>query len=158
MSILLITHDLGVVAQIADYVYVMYAGRIVEHGPVSDVLAGPLHPYTQGLLRCVPRLSQSKKRLEVIPGSVPDPIDYPCGCRFHPRCRLSADGARSQGRTTVTCTSQVADRVLKRCVEACDDEPSGQPELKEVKPGHCVACWEVDCTPIAAATAPSRGL
>lgn len=146
MSILIITHDLGVVAQIADYVYVMYAGRIVEHAPASDLLTNPLHPYTQGLLRCTPRLSKHSKRLEVIPGSVPDPIDWPCGCRFHPRCRLSAERARDEGRSALPIASGVADAVLKRCVETCDDEPSGAPELRELLPGRHVACWEADST------------
>ena len=158
MSILLITHDLGVVAEAADDVYVMYAGRIVEHGPVADVLAHPLHPYTQGLMRCTPRLSQRKERLEVIPGSVPDPRRLPSGCRFHPRCPLSADRARAgacekgfshqrQGdRETVPVKSEISDAVLRRCVEEHDGEPSGLPTLRELKPGHFVACWEAEPT------------
>ena len=147
MSVLLITHDLGVVAQIADYVYVMYAGRIVEHAPARDLLANPLHPYTQGLLRCVPRLSgRRERRLEVIPGSVPDPTDPRSGCRFHPRCSLATERARDSGRRIVTATSHVPGRVLRRCVETYSEEPSGDPELRELQPGHFVACWEAEAS------------
>ncbi|UCG17847.1 MAG: ABC transporter ATP-binding protein, partial [Phycisphaerales bacterium] len=84
MSIVMITHDLGVVAQVADDVSVMYAGKIVEQAAVDELFANPLHPYTQGLLRCVPRLSQGKLRLQVSPGTVANPADPPKGCRFHP--------------------------------------------------------------------------
>ena len=142
MSILLITHDLGVVAEAADDVHVMYAGRIVEHGPVADVLAHPFHPYTQGLLRCMPRLSQRKERLEVIPGNVPDPRQLPGGCPFHPRCPLSADRARTGNRQSVPVKSEISDAVLRCCVEEYDAEPSGSPTLREVRPDHFVACWE----------------
>ncbi|MGB2988112.1 MAG: ABC transporter ATP-binding protein [Phycisphaerae bacterium] len=144
MSILLIAHDLGVVAQIADYVYTMYAGRIVEHGPVEELLTRPLHPYTQGLLRCTPRLSRRKVRLEVIPGNVPDPAHMPSGCRFHPRCALSVERARDDARITVPIESEVGNAVLKRCVETDELEPSGVPPLRELRPGHYVACWEVE--------------
>ncbi len=144
MSILIITHDLGVVAEIADYVYVMYAGRIVEHAAVEDLFAFPLHPYTQGLLRCMPRLFERKDRLDVIPGSVPDPSRMPSGCRFHPRCRLSSAHARQTGRPGVGVESAVDDPVLRRCVEPYDGEPSGVPPLRELRPGHFVACWEAD--------------
>lgn len=142
MSILLITHDLGVVAQIADYGYVMYAGRIVEHAPVKLLLGNPLHPYTKGLLRCMPRLAQHLERLEVIPGAVPDPADWPSGCRFHPRCRLSAERACDESRAAIPIDSQVGDAVLRRCIETYADEPSGHPELRELAPDHHVACWE----------------
>ncbi|MDY6765492.1 MAG: ABC transporter ATP-binding protein [Halobacteria archaeon] len=83
MSILFITHDLGVVAEIADRVVVMYAGKVMEKGDVYDVFKRPSHPYTQALLRCLP--GQGKK-LEPIGGTIPDPTDPPEGCRFHPRC------------------------------------------------------------------------
>ncbi|MEK7732442.1 MAG: ABC transporter ATP-binding protein, partial [Planctomycetota bacterium] len=146
MSILLITHDLGVVAEVADDVNVMYAGRIVEHGPVAEVLAHPLHPYTQGLLRCMPRLSQRKERLEVIPGTVPDPRRLPSGCRFHPRCPLSADRARTGDRQTVPVKSEISDTILRRCVEEYDVESSGTPTLRELRSNHFVACWEADPT------------
>jgi len=144
MSILLITHDLGVVAEAADDVYVMYAGRIVEHGPVAEVLTHPLHPYTQGLLRCMPRLSQRKKRLEVISGNVPDPRRLPGGCAFHPRCPLSADHARTGDRQTAPVKSEISNAVLRRCVEEYDKEPSGTPTLHEVGSDHFVACWEAE--------------
>lgn len=86
-SILLITHDLGVVAEMANQVAVMYAGHIVEYAPVSQLFADPLHPYTQGLLRAIPSMTdQTQTRLNVIPGMVPAPTHFPSGCRFHPRC------------------------------------------------------------------------
>jgi peptide/nickel transport system ATP-binding protein len=85
-SILLITHDLAVVAEVADRVCVMYAGVIVEQGPVREVFQRPLHPYAQGLLASIPRIDQPTKELSSIPGSVPDLINPPTGCRFHPRC------------------------------------------------------------------------
>jgi len=87
MSVLLITHNLGLVARYATYVNVMYAGEIVECGPVARVLAHPEHPYTQGLLAAVPRLDAPKDApLADIPGVVPPPTDWPTGCAFHPRC------------------------------------------------------------------------
>ena len=88
MSILLITHDLGVVAERADDVAVMYASRIVEVGDSQSLFAEPLHPYTQGLLKSLPRLGFSGKRLQTIPGSVPEPLHFPSGCKFHPRCPI----------------------------------------------------------------------
>jgi oligopeptide/dipeptide ABC transporter ATP-binding protein len=84
LSLLLITHDLGVIAEIADRVAVMYAGRVVEHGPVRDVLRRPQHPYTRGLLAAMP--GRSKARLQAIDGSVPSLEALPPGCAFHPRC------------------------------------------------------------------------
>jgi oligopeptide/dipeptide ABC transporter ATP-binding protein len=86
MSLLLITHNLGIVADIADRVAVMYAGQIVEEGPADAVLSRPLHPYTQALLHSAPRLGARAERLAAIPGSVPDLGALPSGCRFHPRC------------------------------------------------------------------------
>ena len=88
-ALLLITHDLGIVAQIADEVAVMYAGRIVEQGPASAVLAAPAHPYTAGLLRSRPGIRERKDRLEAIPGVVPGLWSRPGGCPFHPRCPLA---------------------------------------------------------------------
>ncbi len=85
-AILLITHDLAVIAEVADRVCVMYAGNIVEQGPVRELFRHPLHPYAQGLLASIPRLDQPEKELSSIPGSVPDLIHPPQGCRFHPRC------------------------------------------------------------------------
>jgi peptide/nickel transport system ATP-binding protein len=85
-AILLITHDLAVIAEVADRVCVMYAGQIVEQGRVRDVFRQPMHPYTQGLLASIPRFDQPDKQLSSIPGSVPNLITPPSGCRFHPRC------------------------------------------------------------------------
>jgi len=85
-AILLITHDLGVIAEVADRVSVMYAGRMIETAPVRELFANPLHPYTQGLLASIPRVDDPNKKLESIPGSVPNLISPPPGCRFHPRC------------------------------------------------------------------------
>jgi len=90
MSILIITHDLGIVADLADQVAVMYAGRIVESASTRELFANPRHPYTLGLFHSRPRLGSRKKRLDVIPGVVPNPIDFPAGCRFHPRCAYTA--------------------------------------------------------------------
>ena len=83
-TIIIITHDMGVVAQIADRVAVMYAGKIVEVGTVSDIFQQPLHPYSQGLIASIPR--ESGQRVEGLPGEAPSPWNYPAGCRFHPRC------------------------------------------------------------------------
>ena len=115
MAVLLITHDLGVVAGVADRVAVMYAGKIVELAGVDELFANPLHPYTQGLLRCVPKLSADKGRLDVIPGHVPNPLHFPSGCKFHPRCPLGSDDAQCQ---------------------------QAGPQLEEVRPDHWVACWK----------------
>ncbi len=85
-STLLITHDLAVLAEVADRICIMYAGHIVENAPVQSLFANPLHPYTRGLLASIPRVDQPNKQLESIPGSVPNLINPPEGCRFHPRC------------------------------------------------------------------------
>jgi len=142
MSVLFITHDLGVVAEVADDVYVMYAGRVVEHAPVAALFARPMHPYTQGLMRCVPQLCPRGSRLEGIPGSVPDPASLPSGCRFHPRCAVSSERARQPGRAALNATGESGTPVLRRCVEAYESEASGCPELREAEPEHFVACWE----------------
>jgi oligopeptide/dipeptide ABC transporter ATP-binding protein len=86
MAVMLITHDLAVIAEVADRVIVMYAGRIVESGKTLDIFENPLHPYTQGLLASIPVLNEKKDRLSVIPGRVPNPTEFPEGCRFEPRC------------------------------------------------------------------------
>lgn len=114
MSILFITHDLGVVAQLADDVSVMYAGRVVESAPVQELFTRPAHPYTQALLRCVPRLRE-QRQLAGIPGQVPDPSNRPTGCAFHPRCPIA----------TERCSS-----------------PDGEPPLEQFRAGHHTACWE----------------
>jgi len=93
-SILFITHDLGVIAEIADRVAVMYAGQIVEEANVQDLFSNPLHPYTQGLLGSLPKLSELDKEIEQLPGSVPDAMNPPKGCSFHPRCKHVTDQCR----------------------------------------------------------------
>lgn len=85
-SIMLITHDLGVIAEMADYVVVMYAGKVVEEAPVLEIFKNPMHPYTVGLLNSKPSLTQDKERLHSIPGQVPNPLKMPEGCYFNPRC------------------------------------------------------------------------
>jgi len=114
MSVMLITHDLGVVAENADDVVVMYASKIVETGSVADIFDDPLHPYTRGLLRSLPKIGLEQDRLDVIGGTVPDPLAFPSGCKFHPRCPVGNDDLR--------------------CM-------SVEPELREIKPGRCSACW-----------------
>jgi oligopeptide/dipeptide ABC transporter ATP-binding protein len=116
MAVLLITHDLGIVAENADIVAIMYAGRIVEFATVHELFGNPLHPYTRGLLACVPRLSHEHERLPAIPGTVPSPLDWPSGCRFEPRCTHCQGPARG------------------RCKQ-------GMPPLNEVSPGHWVATF-----------------
>ena len=111
-SIQFITHDLGVIAGMADDVVVMYLGRIVEGSTVDDVFHNPKHPYTQGLLNSIPSLVSRKDRLEPIKGVVPDPFEVPPGCGFEPRC--------------------------PRAMEICK---TTMPGLKEVAPGHDAACW-----------------
>ena len=117
MSILLITHDLGIVAERAQNAAVMYASRIVEVAETPRLFAEPLHPYTRELLKSLPRLGFSEKRLWTISGNVPEPLHFPRGCKFHPRCPT--------GKTDKRC----------RTVE---------PELREVQPGRCVACWHAN--------------
>jgi len=96
MSLLLITHDLGVVAQTCDRVAVMYAGKIVELAAVNDLFSRPLHPYTQGLFRARPSLTDNKDALAAIPGSVPSPLDFPSGCRFRTRCWMARPVCESE--------------------------------------------------------------
>ena len=91
MALLLITHDLGVIAEMADRVAVMYAGRIVENAPVRELFAAPRHPYTIGLLRSLPELSEPGQRLQPIAGTVPDAWNVPSGCGFRTRCPIARD-------------------------------------------------------------------
>ncbi|SMP08849.1 peptide/nickel transport system ATP-binding protein/oligopeptide transport system ATP-binding protein [Desulfurobacterium pacificum] len=92
VGILLITHDMGVVAEFAKKIYVMYAGYTVEHGTVEEVFSNPLHPYTEGLLKCSPTLSgKPKRKLPSIPGSIPQPNEKISGCPFHPRCPIKKE-------------------------------------------------------------------
>jgi len=112
MALILITHDLGVVAELADEVVVMYAGRVVERAPVGRLFAEPQHPYTIGLLGAVPRLDAPAESLAVIDGLVPSPLAPPAGCRFNPRCPFA--------------------------IEICRRET---PVLALLAPGHEAACW-----------------
>ena len=115
-AMILITHDLGVIAEMADRVAVMYAGEIVEQSPVASLFDTPLHPYTKGLMGSIPVLGEVRERLEVIPGSVPNLIDLPTGCRFAPRCK-----ARMENNLSI-----------------CTDK---KPDLVDVAQGHKVRCW-----------------
>jgi len=115
-AIVLITHDLGVVAEMASRIAVMYAGRIVEMASVRDLFRDPKHPYTQGLLACIPVLGVVTEELEVIPGNVPSLIDLPPGCRFAPRCQIRQE----------------------KGLEICTRE---EPELLPVGLRHQVRCW-----------------
>jgi len=111
-AIILITHDLGVIAELADDVIVMYAGKVVERCAVPRLFAEPQHPYTIGLLGSIPRLDLEQERLSAIEGFVPDAAAMPEGCRFHPRCPFS--------------------------IEKCRQE---EPALAEIAPNHFAACW-----------------
>jgi len=96
MSVMLITHDLGVVSEIADRVAVMYAGRIFEYGPIEAIFGKMRNPYTRGLMTSIPQLTEKKDRLNAIPGQVPDPMDLPMGCKFHPRCYLMIEECKKE--------------------------------------------------------------
>ena len=95
-AVLLITHDLGVIAETCKNVAVMYAGKIVEMAPVNEIFENPLHPYTVGLNKAIPRLDVNAKRLQIIEGTVPDLIGMPPGCKFHPRCPYAMDVCRKE--------------------------------------------------------------
>jgi oligopeptide/dipeptide ABC transporter ATP-binding protein len=112
MSIMMITHDLGVIAEIADRVAVMYAGKIVEYTDVKTLFANPKHPYTWGLMNSIPRMDKEVEKLEVIPGIVPSPLNFPEGCKYHTRCPLADEKCRRE-----------------------------EPEILEVEEGHQVRCW-----------------
>ncbi len=96
MAMIFISHDLGVVSRIADRILVMYAGQVVEEGDADAIFAQPRHPYTEGLLRSIPRIAGRVSRLAVIPGSVPSPRQWPPGCRFHPRCPYAWERCRRE--------------------------------------------------------------
>jgi oligopeptide/dipeptide ABC transporter ATP-binding protein len=95
MAIMIITHNMGVIAEVADRVLVMYAGRIIEQSPAADLFDTPQHPYTKGLLACVPTLQQDRHRLMAIPGSLPEPARRPPGCHFAPRCTYRIEACRT---------------------------------------------------------------
>ena len=112
MAIMIITHNMGVIAETADRVMVMYAGRVVEEAPVMRLFDHPMHPYTRGLLECVPAIGQDKERLVAIPGTLPEPANRPRGCRFAPRC-----------------------------AHAIADCSAGLPPLETLAPQHTAACF-----------------
>jgi peptide/nickel transport system ATP-binding protein len=110
MSLLLITHDMGVVAETASRVVVMYAGEVVEQAPVERIFASPHHPYTEGLLAAMPRLGSAKERLTTIPGTVPPPTEWPTGCRFRDRCSYAWERGAEHPKL-----AQVAPGHVSRC-------------------------------------------
>jgi len=112
MAMILITHDMGVVAGVADRITVLYAGRVCESATTRNIFQNPLHPYTRALLEAVPSLALRRERLKVIPGAIPNLIELPPGCRFNPRCEFAKQGL---------CTADL-------------------PELEEIEPEHYVAC------------------
>ena len=114
-SVLMITHDLGVVAEICERVAVMYAGRIVEYTDVETLFLKPRHPYTWGLINSVPKIDKETKRLNTISGVVPSPLHFPAGCKFNTRCSFADEN----------------------CFNS-------EPDLKEIEPGHKVRCWYFD--------------
>jgi peptide/nickel transport system ATP-binding protein len=132
MSVLLITHDLGVVAENADAVAVMYASKVVEYAGVNDLFDSPQHPYTRGLFRAIPRIGHTRERLEAIAGTVPSPARFPSGCKFHPRCaQMNGD---------------------PKCA-------ADQPPLREVTPKHWAACHHIenfDAKPVTPPTTDAR--
>lgn len=109
MSIILVTHNLGIVSETADRVAVMYAGQIVETGPVRALIDSPLHPYTRALLAAVPVLGRESGRLATIPGTVPLPADFPAGCRFANRCPLCGEGPSDDRRKCYEIVPPMAD-------------------------------------------------
>lgn len=113
MAIILITHDMGVIAEMCDRVAVMYAGKVVEYGDVRTIFSDSKHPYTYELLESIPRIDVEQERLKSIPGTVPDPLHFPAGCKFHPRCDFFEKGK-------------------------CDVE---EPELVDIGNGHMVRCF-----------------
>ncbi|HEX5136036.1 MAG TPA: ABC transporter ATP-binding protein [Planctomycetota bacterium] len=115
MSMLMITHDLGVIAETAHRVVVMYASKIAEKADVKELFARPLHPYTQGLFRSIPSLAGGHGRLQTIEGTVPNPLEFPVGCKFNNRCPFAQ----------------------QHCVDK-------EPPLKEISKGHFAACWLLD--------------
>ena len=113
MAIILVSHNLGVVAGLSDHIAVMYAGKVVEYAPAEPLFATPKHPYTEALLKAIPLIeSETRERLANIPGTPPDLIESPPGCRFHPRCEHAFDRCRQE-----------------------------IPPLLEISQDHMAACW-----------------
>jgi peptide/nickel transport system ATP-binding protein/oligopeptide transport system ATP-binding protein len=106
MAIMIITHNMGVIAETADRVLVMYAGRIVEQAPARELFDNPRHPYTRGLLACVPTLAQDRPRLAAIPGSLPEPGRRPPGCRYAPRCEFRIEACVKDVPSLLPCASK----------------------------------------------------
>jgi peptide/nickel transport system ATP-binding protein/oligopeptide transport system ATP-binding protein len=170
MSILLITHDLGVVAENADTVGVMYASRIVEFATVEDLFDRPQHPYTEGLFRSIPKLGQDVDRLETIPGMVPAPTRFPSGCKFHPRCprtraaavaiRSATAAASATAGAPATAAAAAAATVLPPGTHVPPDVietnaggqivpvlrkcASDEPALRDVQSAHWAACHLIE--------------
>ena len=149
MAILLITHDLGVVAENADIVAVMYASRVVECATVEEIFDAPKHPYTQGLLNSVPRLSTKDGRLDSIPGAVPNPANFPGGCKFHPRCTMARELAKNMSAADVSKVATVEEEFM--VPKAC---AATEPELREVEPNHWASCHFVKNYPNSKLTLP----
>ena len=112
MAIMLITHDLGVIAEMAERVIVMYAGKVVEYSAVRPLFSEPMHPYTWGLLNSIPRMDVETDELAAIPGIVPNPLNFPSGCKYHTRCPLETEQCRAQ-----------------------------EPPLSEISASHFTRCW-----------------
>jgi oligopeptide/dipeptide ABC transporter ATP-binding protein len=149
MALLLITHDLGVVAENADVVAVMYASRVVEFATVEEIFDHPKHPYTQGLLRSVPRLGAPAGRLQTIPGMVPNPARFPSGCKFHPRCPLTREAAAT---APAADTVEIeADGERFRVLKLCQMQ---EPTLREFEASHWGACHLIENYEQAAVTRP----
>ncbi len=129
MSVLLITHNLGVVAELCDYVYVMYAGKIVEQAETFELFDHTAHPYTKGLLSSIPRIGQTEERLHTIPGVVPNLLHLPKGCAFCNRCELADKGCKGSS-----------------------------PELIEISPGHKIRCFKNAAGEAVASDASSAGV
>jgi oligopeptide/dipeptide ABC transporter ATP-binding protein len=126
MTTIIITHDLGVVAEVADEVAVMYLGNVVEFAPVDELFYAPKHPYTIGLLQSIPRLdAEVREKLNAISGSVPHPYNRPTGCSFHPRCRARVQHNLGICRTTMPELLPVNERQQVRCWLHHDDPASG---------------------------------
>ena len=106
MSLIFITHDLAVVAQVGDRAVVIYGGKDIETAPVSEIIGNPRHPYTVGLIECLPDISQSTDRLASIPGTTPNPIELPQGCSFHPRCPKAMEICRQQEPPQITISEE----------------------------------------------------
>jgi peptide/nickel transport system ATP-binding protein/oligopeptide transport system ATP-binding protein len=123
-SLVFVTHDLPVVAQVCDQLAVMYAGQIVERGPVKDVLTRPSHPYTLGLVRSAPDVDHVRSSLLAIPGSPPSLINPPAGCRFHPRCSFAEQDCHTTMPPLRPISAERATACLhyERCLEALDTQ------------------------------------